>query len=55
MTTRNLTNLERRILTFEASWEGRAGSKEAAILAEFFWRPVALEQKLQVLLREPAA
>jgi hypothetical protein len=53
--TRTLTELEARMLAFEEKWEGRSGSKEAAIRSEFGWRTVAYEQRLQQLLRDPAA
>lgn len=55
MATRTLTDLELRILAFEKEWEGRRGSKEAAIRSAFGWRVAAYEQRLQAVLREPAA
>lgn len=54
MATRTLTELELRILAFEAKWEGRL-SKSGAIRNEFGWSHAAYEQKLQALLLEPAA
>lgn len=55
MATRTLTELELRILAFEANWDGRRGAKGAAARAEFGWSHAAYEQKLQALLLEPAA
>jgi hypothetical protein len=56
MAIRTLTDLERRILAFEAKWEGRSSElKGSAARAEFGWSHAAYEQKLQALLMEPAA
>lgn len=50
-----MTDLERRILDFEAQWWQSRGNKEAAIRELFGWSAVRYVQKLNRLIDNPEA
>ncbi len=50
-----LTDLQTRMIEFERGWLGRRGAKNAAIIAEFGWRPVTYYRRLDELVQSRAA